>query len=1361
MVGQGSPSIAHAPALSIAAVRRSRCARRKSRTSWCLKLIAVLALAICCRRAAAEPSLQLRIEWGHLDGPKSTDAARQWRGEISIDRGQVSLVRSLGIEADEPGSVSIDNGRLEIHPRSARTSDGLDVLVTAPLEAVLSVELRDLQNPNAGPVTTTVPLLDLISKPQKKDLDKSGNRVLIRRAPGDLLRVNVHRDQLVFSPSETLQLDVEPRLLNEPAGSTLQIRGRLLALGGSADLGTQEQSIKTTAEESSPATIPWQFKLPANEGIYEVVIEAFEPATLRSLGKPKLIAERRVQLVVIGERAPAAADANAPWATVMEIDPANPHWYDQRFKNWLSLTGVVQGILGNVTPQAWQGTVGTAVQMPPNPTGGEACWQAYPLTVVRPGAPHILEVEVPSDVPQTLGISIVESTPGNGALGADRSTALDTGLFIADELLPSTPKWVRHRVIFWPRTKTPILLLTNRSDESAAVYGKIRVLAGPSKLPRAFAAGELPERMVAGYLSRPSFSTNFGAPQSVDPVSSRGLDDWQTFYFGTIRLAEYLHYVGYGGQMITVMADGSTIYPSQLVEPTLNFDTGAAFESGQDPVRKDALELLFRIFDREGLRLVPAMKFDAPLPELEALLQRGGADAAGIQLVGPGGNLYSEKFPSHLGAAPYYNPLNPRVQEAILNVVRELLQRYQQHPALAGVAVELSANGYLQLPGELWGLDDDTIARFEHDTQTKVPGDGNARFAERAKFFAKPDRDAKPNPRREAWLQWRAGTISQFYRRLQNELTTVRRDAVFYISPTELFDAPEAARQLAPTLSMDTRIYNEVLLALGIRTNSLRDQRGMLLLRPERIAPPVPIAEQGTDFELNRSPDLDEQFSSATSTGRLLTHGPLRTRLPSFEAKSPFGKERTPIEFALQISPADARNRERFIHALSLGDLDVVFDGGSILPLGQEDSLLGFLAAYRRLPVGKFVSRNEDTQPVTVRTLSTNNSTYAYLLNDSPWPVNVQLQLDMPAGCRIEELSGRRRLPVLNTENWIIPLEPFDLMAIQFHDPEVRIKKVVAPLDQRLKTVLEKKLFDLQQRQNTLGNPPMLAVLSNPNFELPARAGQIPGWSLVNPVRGVISVEPEGPEVVRDRQAPAVATKPAGKQALRFVNQGLPPAVAVATRPDATAAFRSEPFPATHTGRMSILVWLRVDDPKNQPALRIAIEGLRDGQPVYYQPSEEVGQNSKIKIDQQWSQFLLPLHDLPTAGLDKLQVRFDLTAPGSVWIDNVQLSDLWFLDEERYQLIKTECAAQLPLEKGNYAECLHKLEGYWPRYLFEYVPLPQAVAANANGANGVGNLPGPPAGQPAQSQNPNSQRKPEQSAAKPWNAFDKLRDVLK
>ena len=51
-----------------------------------------------------------------------------------------------------------------------------------------------------------------------------------------------------------------------------------------------------------------------------------------------------------------------------------------------------------------------------------------------------------------------------------------------------------------------------------------------------------------------------------------------------------------------MVADGSTIYPSRQIEPTPRHDTGVFFANGQDPVRKDVLELLFRLFDREGWR---------------------------------------------------------------------------------------------------------------------------------------------------------------------------------------------------------------------------------------------------------------------------------------------------------------------------------------------------------------------------------------------------------------------------------------------------------------------------------------------------------------------------------------------------------------------------------------------------------------------------------------------------------------------------------------------------------------------------------------------------------------------------------------
>jgi hypothetical protein len=138
-------------------------------------------------------------------------------------------------------------------------------------------------------------------------------------------------------------------------------------------------------------------------------------------------------------------------------------------------------------------------------------------------------------------------------------------------------------------------------------------------------------------------------------------------------------------------------------------------------------------------------------------------------------------------------------------------------------------------------------------------------------------------------------------------------------------------------------------------------------------------------------------------------------------------------------------------------------------------------------------------------------------------------------------------------------MEPFDLIAVKFRDPGVRVKKVDVPLDRRLQTVLEMKLEDLKQRTALLGNPPMMGVLSNPSFELPSKPGQIPGWSLVNPVRGAISTEPE-PVNKEASPDPNVPRKPVGKQALKFVNQG--PSAAVCLRSSARRPTRATRAPS-------------------------------------------------------------------------------------------------------------------------------------------------------------------------------------------------------
>ena len=141
---------------------------------------------------------------------------------------------------------------------------------------------------------------------------------------------------------------------------------------------------------------------------------------------------------------------------------------------------------------------------------------------------------------------------------------------------------------------------------------------------------------------------------------------------------------------------------------------------------------MYREFDREGLVLIPQLQFSTPLPALEESLATRGTRAHGIELVDTHGQSWRLSRGSIRGAAPYYNPLDPRVQEAMLDVVRELVDRYHTHPSFYGVSVELSSNGFMQLPGLNWGYDDKTIQRFEKATGIRVPTvPGTKRFKKR------------------------------------------------------------------------------------------------------------------------------------------------------------------------------------------------------------------------------------------------------------------------------------------------------------------------------------------------------------------------------------------------------------------------------------------------------------------------------------------------------------------------------------------------------------------------------------------------------------------------------------------------------
>ena len=124
---------------------------------------------------------------------------------------------------------------------------------------------------------------------------------------------------------------------------------------------------------------------------------------------------------------------------------------------------------------------------------------------------------------------------------------------------------------------------------------------------------------------------------------------------------------------------------------------------------------------------------------------------------------------------------------------------------------------------------------------------------------------------------------------------------------------------------------------------------------------------------------------------------------------------------------------------------------------------------------------------------------------------------------------------------------------------------------------------------------------------------------------------------------------------------------------------------------------------------------------------------------------VIEVRDLPMTGLSPLQLRFALTGPGEVWIDDVQLCDLAFTKPERLELFKLIAPLEAKFHNGEIADCIRMLEGFWPQYLVHNVPRSDIMVGRKT----------EPQPQP-QVTNPPPQKQPEKTAG----FLDRIRGML-
>lgn len=1281
-------------------------------------LLAAIAAHLAPACAESEPPVTVRIEWGG-------GRPRAWSGTIRVVEGDPSggpgglEWRSLCGDADAAASIHDEGDALRVHDPRPRDHNGIQCAVDRWQTARIVVRLAPVGDPRAV-TEIDVAVADVLADEVPRQLDGDGNRITIRRPAEDAIRVvgidGARVTEGVRKSGEVVRLVVHPLLVSRSGATTSrEVTMRVRDLIAGVDLASGSQLIHPVAEggialRGGMAAEPFEpvsfdVPLPDRDAVCQVALEVVERGSLR-WSRP--VAKRTVELAAVSD-APQRSPSGE-WKVVYELDPASPRLHERLRRLSASMPSIpvpavsmpsvklpqlpfptmtrpaiplpklpavpvpsvssivprVSGLLASGHSTVEPHPLGPMLQLPPARGPEEPTWEGVVIAGAEPGMPHLVEIEYPLDQEAAFGVSVFEANVA-GTLVQSRHAG---GFQVVPSMPPENQAIGRHSFIFWPTSRNPVVMVMNVSSEGAALFGGMRVFAGPARVPpmQAVSAsapgGDVrAARRVLGCVPAPS-GLGFGAGGSVGFDAPRLPNDWHGILLGVRRSAEWFASQGAAGAMITVYKEGGAVWPSDLTHRSPRW-SGTAPDGVDDSAGRDVLDVVCRMYGREGLRLVPALSFDAPLPALEAMVARheGLADAStGIAVVGADGR--ARRLPGRAGAI-HYNVLDPRVQQAVESLVSEFCDRIRQAGAVDGVAILLGHDGWFHLPGLEWGLDDVTFARFAMESGVESPS-GEGRHAKRAALVG--------GRLREPWLAWRARELASFYGRLA---TLVARDAPrrsLYVAPTTLLAEGELAARFRPTLGEAPEAAADLWREIGVDPASLARERRIVFVSPHVHEGVASLIDRGTVERANRSSSL----AAAVSGGRraiVAVEQPVRVRIDDAVPHMPFGSAVAEGAVAVHPVAAGMAASRPWAESLATGDAEVIFD---MALLHAQPSLEGLLVrrALAALPPDPLPIVAPLPAPLVIREGPSRLGTALLVVNASAVPVQADVELSGRTRVAADAVDGSR-IDVDDAGTAKLALGPWGIRAFVV-DAGLSVATARAVFADAVREGVAARLADVQARRDAVTNPPALPVLDNPDFELPDSVQGISGWELVERQRGSLVSLPVG--------------RTEGGRAAAFSSiNGL-------------ATLRSNPFTPPATGRVSVAAWLRVAEGDPQPPLRLAVEGVdRTGE--YYRFAPVGGLPGAAPLRTSWTQFVLQIDSLPVDGLESLRVRFDLMGPGSVQIDDVRVFGLAFDEPQRTRLSGLIAEADQRLAAGDVGGCALLLDSFWPCFLVAHVPV--------------------------------------------------------
>ncbi len=705
-------------------------------------------------------------------------------------------------------------------------------------------------------------------------------------------------------------------------------------------------------------------------------------------------------------------------------------------------------------------------------------WSAVTLRVAHPDQPHRLTVTVTGGDPSALGVAVVD--PGGGGKGP--RVLLDacvSGPPILKDGPPASFSW-----LVWPDSPEPQVVFLNRNTSSSVRLGTAKLIeldrvpaAAPVHLPRTPAT-----RTMGLYLTGAHPLDRFGGG------GEAGLTD-------NLEIARNLvSYVSHCSASLVVL-------PERLSErPRRRALKGQAEE---DPTGPDQLDAVLRLLHRQGQSAWLELNLEGqgglpglPPPDSAEALRQGlvRVDRQG------------------LADGPSYHPLHPAVREALERRVEQALAPHRAGATFSGILLQLGPGPTL-LGNPDTGLDDDTFARFVHETfgpetAGDIPGLGTGnpnRFATRSKYLS--------GVGRMPWLMWRSRAIAALYTELDQAARATAPGAVLALSTPVLHGG--AAGSEARRVDLAGLAPSQAWRSVGLD------------LQAWPAGPDVPILLRGVELstdplahDLATSPDLDARIASRPHRGMLLTIDPEPVEpvpaawpgLPTSEGAGQVGAGSRAGDAGKREADPRRGSAEQLggsltLSAIPLGDGLTVDEplGHALAALdaqyvilavpaiaGHEERLRKFASVLRALPdwpaQPAVASGEQRDYGIAVRSLGDQSQTFLEIANDTPYQIRLAGLLDAPAAANVEDLGRNLRLvpeAVTGGRQLVIDLLPYGVSAIRIGAAKAQLSDITPYPSDAVLTSMEAQYHELSVQLARLnrGSGNGIGEPSNPGFE--------------------------------------------------------------------------------------------------------------------------------------------------------------------------------------------------------------------------------------------------------------------------------------